>query len=73
MKAVKVRCTCSCHSSPEGTVKHIRACCDNGYKTVLVEGRDYSTQNRNAVIVVLVVAIVGLIVTGLIVIYKITA
>jgi len=32
----KVKCDCICHKS-KGTVKHIRACCDNGYKLIPVK------------------------------------
>jgi hypothetical protein len=30
-KIIKEPCRCMCHSAPKGFVKHVRACCNNGF------------------------------------------
>jgi hypothetical protein len=38
-KVIKEPCRCMCHSAPKGFVKHVRACCNNGYKETLIRMR----------------------------------
>lgn len=35
-QVVKMRCTCPCHNFPKGQVKHVRACCNGGYRERLI-------------------------------------
>lgn len=39
-EVIQVKCDCICHKYPQGQVKHVRACCQDGYKRRLVKIRD---------------------------------